>query len=94
MFIEFVECLLYAKPSAESFIYINSVKSFYEENEAREAELLAKVTHGHVTEQGVKPQLEVSKQPDLFQRCLLGSCNKKGFALEKLLSRMCKCTDH
>lgn len=34
MSIEF-ECLLYAKPSAESFTYMDSVKPFDEEQEAQ-----------------------------------------------------------
>lgn len=55
MFIGFIECLLDAKPSAESFMYINSVKPFYEDNKVQEAELLAKVTHEQVTAKDETP---------------------------------------
>lgn len=44
MSVEFIECLLYTKPSAESFVDIDPVKHFYEENKVPGAKLLARVT--------------------------------------------------
>lgn len=66
MFIGFIECLLDAKPSAESSVYVNGVKPFYKENEVQGGCYLPR-SHMRKRQSRGETQLVVSKLPDLFQ---------------------------
>lgn len=62
MFIEFIERLLYGKPSAQSFVDINSIKTFHEENEAQRLSYLARSCTNQ-SQNRVKPMSMDSKHP-------------------------------
>lgn len=57
--------------STEWNLFMKKIKS-------GQAELRAKIAQEQAPEQGVKPQLGVSRRADLFQRHSPGGCNEKG----------------
>lgn len=92
---ELIERLLYGKPSAESFMPINGVKAFPEEDEAQRDRVPCQ-SHMPLSEStGSEAHVVIAgSPPDLVQ---LGShCNPRTFALDELprpcpASPSCKC---